>query len=332
VTNGNPGQSSGGTGGTGGGDGGDWIYSSVNISRGGRGWNTSNPNGLVGQNGVSAMTQTTSGTYGLGGGGGSVGSGYCNCGGGGGGYSGGGAGNINTSGGGGGSFNGGTSQLNTAGANTGDGLVIITYQQDQVVQSVSSTTVCLGSSVTLSATGVPSYTWSNGSNSNQITFFPSTTTNVVVAGTSTSGCVSSKTISVLVNPAVPSLTVSGTTSVCVGRSTTLTATGALTYTWSNGAPNGGTFAPTATTVYTVTGGNACGTSSLAVTVTASPIPVATAANPTVVCAFKPTVLSAVAAASCCGCKQFYLAARQQSFWLQRNCKSWCEYNLYRYSI
>jgi hypothetical protein len=296
--NGNPGQNSGGAAGTAGSDGGDWIYSSVNIARGGRGWNTSNPNGMVGQNGQSANTTTTTGTYGLGGGGGSVGSGYCNCGGGGGGYSGGGAGNINNSGGGGGSYNTGTNQLNTAGINSGNGLVIINYTQDATVAAVSSTnTICNGSSITFTASGVTTYTWSHGPTSPIVTVAPSTSTTYVVAGTNTNGCVSSKTFAVIVNNAVPSLTVTGTTSVCIGKTTTLTASGALSYSWSNGAPNGGTFAPTATTIYTLTGYNGCGSSSVAITVTATPIPVAASTQPTLICANKPAVLSAVGAAT-----------------------------------
>lgn len=121
------GNGSGGAGGVGGGAGGDTVYSGTHISRGGYGW-ANGAGGSLGQNGVTSNTTQTNGSFGLGGGGGSVGTGWCNCGGGGGGYSGGGSGDINTSGGGGGSFNSGTSQLNTAGNNTGDGLVRITYQ------------------------------------------------------------------------------------------------------------------------------------------------------------------------------------------------------------
>lgn len=53
----------------------------------------------------------------------------------------------------------------------------------------------------------------------------------------------------------PSVTISGTNSICSGASTTLTATGAQTYSWNNGVSNGVSFVPTATTSYTVTGTN-----------------------------------------------------------------------------
>lgn len=59
---------------------------------------------------------------------------------------------------------------------------------------------------------------------------------------------------------ISNYTVSGSVSVtnsnptiCIGNSTTLTATGADTYTWTGGVTNGATFSPTVTNIYTVTG-------------------------------------------------------------------------------
>ena len=80
----------------------------------------------------------------------------------------------------------------------------------------------------------------------------------------------------------PTLSVSGVTSVCSGVSTTLTATGAQTYSWSGGITNGVAFIPNATTTYNVTGTNTgminglgtrntC-TSTSSSTVTVNPIP------------------------------------------------------------
>jgi IPTL-CTERM motif len=128
ATSGVIGGGSGGAGGVAGGPGGNNIYSGTNISQGGNGFNDG-ASGSVGLNGITADTTQTDGSFGLGGGGGSVGEGHCNCGGGGGGYSGGGSGQINNSGGGGGSFNDGTNQQNTAGNNSGNGVVIITYDE-----------------------------------------------------------------------------------------------------------------------------------------------------------------------------------------------------------
>lgn len=122
----NGGGGSPGAGGTGGSDGGDQIYAGSNIAYGGRGFN-SGINGSTGPAGSTSNTTFTQGTFGLGGGGGSVGSGWCNCGGGGGGYSGGGSGYINNSGGGGGSYNVGDAQNNAGGVHSGNGMIIIMY-------------------------------------------------------------------------------------------------------------------------------------------------------------------------------------------------------------
>ena len=67
----------------------------------------------------------------------------------------------------------------------------------------------------------------------------------------------------------PSVSISGNTSISYGSSTTLTASGASSYTWSNGSTGSSiTVSPTSTTTYTVTGTNSCGgTGTASVTVT-----------------------------------------------------------------
>lgn len=93
----------------------------------------------------------------------------------------------------------------------------------------------------------------------------------------------------IVCPAAPTLSVSGASSViCAGESTTLTASGAQTYSWSGGITNGSSFSPIITTAYTCTGGiNGCpsATSSIVKTVTVTNIPLVltVATSPTVIC-------------------------------------------------
>lgn len=66
-------------------------------------------------------------------------------------------------------------------------------------------------------------------------------------------CANSVTHQVQVN-AMPTLTIVGDTIVCNGEQTTLTASGASTYSWDHGITNGTAFTPPlGTTVYTVTG-------------------------------------------------------------------------------
>ena len=271
-------------GGVAGADGSDAIYSSVNISRGGRGWNFNN-NGSFGLNGTSVLTTTTVGTFGIGGGGGSVGYGYCNCGGGGGGYSGGGAGLPNSTGGGGGSINNGTSQLNTAMVGTGNGTVTIVISgsactssaRTPVTVSVGSTptisatsgAICAGNSFTIVPSGASTYSYSGGS----AVVTPTANTNYSVTGTNSLGCVGSNTAvsSVTVN-ANPSVTSSTSNSIiCVGQNAVLTAsTSATSYTWNTGATTlSVSVSPTVTSTYTVSVSNAAAcvaTSTITVTV------------------------------------------------------------------
>jgi hypothetical protein len=93
----------------------------------------------------------------------------------------------------------------------------------------------------------------------------------VVTGTS-NGCTASVSQLVTVN-AAPSVTVSGTTSICSGASTTLTANGANTYSWSGGPATASySVTPATSTTYLVTGtSNGC-TASVSQLVTVSSPP------------------------------------------------------------
>lgn len=128
-------------------------------------------------------------------------------------------------------------------------------QLPQVDAQASKTTVCQGEQVTLTAVGnATSYTWNNGV-TNGIAFIPTSTTTYEVDGT-TNGCTNTDTISVRVNP-LPTVTANANPgTICSGETTTLTGGGALSYTWSPAGTDGVPFAPTATTLYTVTGTDA----------------------------------------------------------------------------
>lgn len=82
----------------------------------------------------------------------------------------------------------------------------------------------------------------------------------------------------------PIVTVNSET-ICAGQTTTLTATGGLTYLWSTGETTSSIEVnPTSTTSYTVTGSNsnAC-SSSITSTVTVKPNPIITLNNPSFIC-------------------------------------------------
>lgn len=302
TTSGVIGGGTGGAGGVGGSDGGDNIYSTVHISRGGRGWSFNNA-GSFGQNGQSASTTTTSGTWGLGGGGGSVGMGWCNCGGGGGGYSGGGSGNINNSGGGGGSYNSGTNQVNTAMVGAGNGSVVIiaagciSASRTAVTVSVNpspsisvnSGSVCLGNSFNISPSGASTYTIQGGN----AVVTPTANSTYTVIGTSSLGCNSQAVTSTVTVNALPLPTVSvNSGSICSGSSFTMVPSGASTYTFQGG---NAVVSPTSNASYTVVGTNSAGCVSntfatSSITVQASPSVSVTGAG--TICIGQATVLTA----------------------------------------
>ena len=96
---------------------------------------------------------------------------------------------------------------------------------------------------------------------------------------------------------MPPVTASASpTSICAGETSTLTASGADTYTWSHslGAGSTKTVTPTITTTYTVTGSLSSGCSNTAtVSVTVNPLPTVTAtASPAAICNGTSSVLTA----------------------------------------
>ena len=92
-------------------------------------------------------------------------------------------------------------------------------------------------------------------------------------------CAFSYATAALVNPNPPTPATSGTGVICTGNATTLTASGAATYAWSNGINTAtNTVLPTATTTYTVTATASTGctaTTSTTVVVNALPTPTVT---------------------------------------------------------
>lgn len=190
---------------------------------------------------------------------------------------------------------------NAAGCTATNTIAINTTPGITVTASASPTIICRGGSSTLTATGASSYTWNPGAlTGNTVAVTPTTTTVYSVTG-SDLGCTNTKTVSVTVS--VPNIVATKipTASVCAGNTATLSATGAVTYTWNPGAVIGTpiVITPTATTVYTVTGTNALGCTNsrtINVAVVANPT-VNAVANPTSVCAGVSATLSASGATS-----------------------------------
>lgn len=137
----------------------------------------------------------------------------------------------------------------------GNGYVIIT-KLCSVSLVASANPICIGASVTLTTDAVNgSITWGGSpSTGTSIVVSPNVTTTYSVTGTSTANCVAGGAITIVVNP-LPALSAMVTpTTLCVGKTATVTPSGAATYTW-NGGPSGTSFLvnPGVTTTYNLSG-------------------------------------------------------------------------------
>ena len=120
--------------------------------------------------------------------------------------------------------------------------------------TVSTPTICVGNTGTLTATGASTYTWSTGADTNSIVVSPSVSSTYTVVGTSAASCVGAPTVGAITVTPYPMVSISGVSAICIGQHTTLTASGAKTYTWSTGDSLGSlTVSPTKDTGYTVIG-------------------------------------------------------------------------------
>lgn len=147
--------------------------------------------------------------------------------------------------------------------------VTITVNALPNIGAGSNREICIGDSIQLIATGGLTYNWTPATGLS-CTFCtapfakPTTTTTYTILGSDTNGCKDTGSIQVKVNP-LPTVSAGNDQQICIGFSTTLTATGATTYAWT---PSTGlsctncaspTASPATTTTYVVTGtdGNSC---------------------------------------------------------------------------
>jgi gliding motility-associated-like protein len=172
---------------------------------------------------------------------------------------------------------------------------------------VADVTICATATATLTATGATTYSWVPATNLSAatgatVTFTPGTTTTYTITGT-TLGCTSTDQATVTVLPNAP-INAGTDAAICAGASTTLTATGGATYTWSPAtglsATSGAsvTANPTASTTYTVSGtdANGCvGTDQVIVTV--NPLPTIDGGADQTVCAGQTVTLTATGGAT-----------------------------------
>ncbi len=253
----------------------------------------------------------TAGSFGQGGNGGLTTTSSGNAAGGGGGWYGGGSGSngfyCSGGGGGGSSYIGGVTSATTimygqTGFVTnpdvnGNGRVLITELCSIKLTASSSgtanpATLCSGNSLTITTDAISNYSWSTGATTNSIVVAPTTNTVYSLTAMSPANCITTANMTVIVSSGVPALTLAATpSSVCIGDSVMLNATGAITYTWSNGVSNNQLFPPPQTSTYVVTGKNGCGTSTAAIAVIAIPLPVTITSSTNTTCSGSPVTLT-----------------------------------------
>lgn len=157
--------------------------------------------------------------------------------------------------------------------------------------TVNSATICLGQqTATLTANGATSYTWSAGLSSTSGTSVngsPLTTTSYTVSGSDVNNCIGQATTTITVN-SLPIITATSGTICLSQQSTTLTASGAVIYSWTPSAglnTSSGAVVianPSVTSTYSVGGidGNGCANFTTT-TVTVRPLPIITATSGTI---------------------------------------------------
>jgi gliding motility-associated-like protein len=160
--------------------------------------------------------------------------------------------------------------INGCGSVTATQTVTVTPVPVVTLNNSGSSSLCVGSSSILWATGVGNYLWSTGSTNDSITITTGGT--YLVTASNSCGSVSSSIIINTIALPSPIITASGSTSICVGDSVTLVASGGDLYSWN-------TFDTTAiitvftSGIYTVNVTNVCGsqTASQSVIANSSPI-------------------------------------------------------------
>ena len=174
--------------------------------------------------------------------------------------------------------------IGEGGCATTESIELVINELPEVEISISENNICLGESITITATsGFTSYSWNNSSlSNNQTTFTPNLSdTQFIVNVTDANGCEASDNANITINEITPvELLVNGseTTTICLGETISLDATdGFSSYVWFPSVISGdnGDYIPqnTSEVTYTVTSTDAEGCQSVdTVNITINNIP------------------------------------------------------------
>jgi len=118
-----------------------------------------------------------------------------------------------------------------------------------VIVITGNTSVCGGSSTTLTASGGIKYLWNNGTTGSIITVTPTSAISYTVIVTSSFGCSDSSSVAVKLSPVIALV---NSQTICSGSKATLSASGGSFYLWNTGQTNSSiTVSSSFTTNYTV---------------------------------------------------------------------------------
>jgi hypothetical protein len=162
--------------------------------------------------------------------------------------------------------------------------------------SSSQATLCTGATAILTASGASgTYSWNTGTQTSTISVSPSITT--VYQAVSNGTCYSAANFTLPVQSQAISI-FSATNTLCSGQSTSLTASGASTFTWNSGQTGSVVvISPLTTTIYSVSGANSC-TPSASYTQVVNPSPMLNiSSSPSVSCSGNPVFISVSGAVS-----------------------------------
>ncbi len=173
------------------------------------------------------------------------------------------------------------------------GTMTFTSSFTPIIFAATNPTICQGGAATLQYSGIPpsSYLWSNGATTNSTTVTSAGNYTLRIAGSN--GCLSpvSNSIPVVVNP-IPTISASGSTSICSGNSLTLSSSLASGNLWSSGETTQN-ITVSSTANYTVTVNN-CVSAATSVTVIAPPVISQHPTDPAAVCGSFSGTLAAAA--------------------------------------
>lgn len=186
---------------------------------------------------------------------------------------------------------------------SGTDSVLVTVNNPPPISAGPDTTICEGTTAQLNASGASSYQWVADPSLSQTnipnpTANPAVTTTYTVIGADAAGCTAEDQVTVnVVAPAA--ISTSGDATLCIGDTTTLSASGGVAYSWTpTGSLSGATTAnptafPTSTTTYslTVEDGNGCFIDT-SLTITIAPLPTINAGADVSICFGDTTQLSA----------------------------------------